>query len=183
GLQGDGAVMRGDRLIEQPQMQQRVAEIGKRHCKAWLESERLFIGRPRFLVTLQLEQRLSEIGMRFSRSRLDRNRADENQRGLVESPAIGRRYAQKMQGVEMIGQVLQYLAAKRLNIAVPPLAICLDRGRKQRFRLLPCLLLQPCVLEGTRTDAVLQLQFSEGLSHRDGRQDSRWVVAGWRMRS
>src|SRR5690242_4748795 len=50
------------------------------------------------------------------------------------------------------------------------LAVCRDRGGQQHLRLLSCLLLASCILEGTRTDAALQLQFPTKTP------SSRWVL-------
>src|ERR1700756_704782 len=101
--------------------------------------------------------------MCLRRARFDRNRAGEDRYGLIEPSAIGSRHAQNMQGIEMVGQALQDLTTKRLGVVMPLFAIRLDRSRQQRLRLLPGLLLQPCVLEGTRAHAT-QLQFSRETS-------------------
>jgi len=59
----------------------------------------------------------------------------------------------------MLRQVLQDLLAQRLDLGMPALALGLDCRRKQEFRLLPRLFLQPCVLEGARADTALQTLF------------------------
>src|SRR5262249_5520247 len=69
------------------------------------------------------------------------------------------------------------------GLAMAPFAICLDRSRQQHFRLLPCLFLQPCILEGTRADTAFQLRSPKKLHPYDGCYDSWSSATRWRMRS
>src|ERR1700745_3521912 len=75
-----------------------------------------------------------------------------------------------MQGVKMIGQILQNLLAQRFGLAVSAVPVCADGGQQQLISLLPGLLLLPGVPKRTRAHPALQLQFPTKTP------SSRWVL-------
>src|SRR4051812_30796389 len=76
--------------------------------------------------------------------------------------------AKQVQGAEMLRKFIQYLAAERLGLRIPALAIGRIRGRNDRVRLLLQFLLQSRVLERARAGAAAL----QGFSPEDARDDS-----------
>ncbi len=154
GLDADGAVMRLDGLLEQPHAHQRVAETGERRGKIRLQRNRPLLAFARLFIAFQMEQRQAEIGRCLGRAWIGVDRARQRCFGFLELAGIERGHAKQVQRVEMIRDVLENLAAQRLRIRMPALAIGGRRRRQQHLGLLPELLLQPCVLEGARADTA-----------------------------
>src|SRR6516165_3250060 len=92
--------------------------------------------------------------MRFRGFRSDGNCTRENLFSFREMSAIKLRYAQQMQRIKLVWKALKDLPAKRLCVSMLALAIGSYRKRQKRLRLLLELLLQPCVLKGSRSDLL-----------------------------
>ncbi|WLA69687.1 hypothetical protein QNN01_24385 [Bradyrhizobium diazoefficiens] len=101
--------------------------------------------------------------MGLVRTRIDRDRALEQLLRLFQAPALLHRQAEQVRGVEMIRNGLHDLAAERLGLRIPALAIGACRGRDDGVRLLFQFLLQSRILECARAGAALQ-----GVSPEDG---------------
>src|SRR5579885_2904452 len=120
-----------------------------------LQRHRSFQAGAGFLKAIEIVQRKAEIAVRVARVRIERNGALEDLPGLLEAAAFEQGYAEQVQGVEIIRDLLQRAPAQHLQIGMPALAIGGDRCRQKRLGLLLELLLQPRILEGAGADGAL----------------------------
>src|SRR5579871_984778 len=103
------------------------------------------------IVTPQTEERQTAIVVSLRGFRRDGDRVRKNFFCLREMSAIEFGHTKQMQGIEVVRQTLKDVPASRLGVRTPALAIGCHCRRKQSLCLFFELLLQPCVLKGSRT--------------------------------
>jgi hypothetical protein len=147
-----------DRRFSQLQTQQSIAQISLGRRKVGFPCDCFLQAGAGFVVAFEVEQRKTKVAMSIRRARVEGNRAREDLRRLLESPAFEHGHAQQMHGVKVVRHVLEHMPAKRLNIRMPALTIGGERSQ-QNLSLFPEFL-QAQALEGAGADGALQGLFS-----------------------
>ena len=159
GLQPDRAIVHFDSLLDALEVQKGIAEVGQGHREAGLQRDGPLQGRTRVLIFPKCEMRGSQIGKCLCRAWVDRYGIFECLFRCLELSARECAQAKQVQGAEMLRKFIQDLAAERLGLRIPALAIGRIRGRNDRVRLLLQFLLQPRVLERARAGAAALQDF------------------------
>jgi hypothetical protein len=94
--------------------------------------------------------------MGVRRTRLGGNGTLQRLGGFRKTCAIDLRDPKQMQAVEIVGQVLKNMPAKRLRVRMSALPVSRDRLGQQFLRLLSQFLLLPRILERAGAGGALQ---------------------------